>query len=91
MRIYEAWGDPSIGANCFIPSPVTEEAKANWKKTLKLSEEFHAEYGEIFVHLYSIRASGYVEAMTEYWRAQDWGEYVPDAWTLEQVEFLDSQ
>lgn len=29
------------------------------------------------VHLYSIQATSYLDAMQQYYRMQDWGEYKP--------------
>jgi hypothetical protein len=88
IKIWEAWGDPKIGACSFSPAPITDKDKIIWERNLKISIEFAAEYGDEFVHLYSIIAPDYIQAMTEYYKAQGWGEYKPDAWTLEQLELM---
>ena len=66
MKIWEAWGDPNIGANYFGASPISET-------NLKFNLEFAKESGEEFVHLYCIIAPDYITAMTEYYKVQGWG------------------
>jgi len=91
MKIYEAWGDPTIGANFFCSSPITDEEKLNHQKTVNLNVRLAQEDGEQFIQLFSIVASGWLDAMTEYYRVQNWGEDKPEAWALEQIKYMEDE
>lgn len=62
---FQAWGPPGGPASCFS---TVEGIQDLIRKGLM--EQDH-------VHLYSIQATSYLDAMQQYYRMQDWGEYKP--------------
>jgi hypothetical protein len=65
LKEFQAWGPPGGPADTYTTADGISELLKNG-----VLEPGHA-------HLFSIQARSYLDAMQQYYRAQNWGEYKP--------------